>query len=142
MSNYLNNYKDSTDVVESKNRMSKKLLLFTYLIIWSISVIIFWLFVADGDGFLYGIYLMTILPLTTFILSFIIQRNNYWEEYRWLFILGFGIMFMLSEYATFSAGNMIEFNKFNLPDFTMIIFGSLISLAGMFLGKILNKKKV
>lgn len=140
MPNYLNYLKESTDIVESKNRLSTILLLSTYLIIWSISVIFFWLFIADGEGLAYSIYLITILPLTTFTISFLMQKNNYWKKYRWILVLGFGIMFMLIEYATFSAANMIAFNKFNLPEFTMIIFGSFISIVGILVANFFNKK--
>lgn len=141
MSNYLNYLKESTDVVRSKNHLSKILLLSTYLIIWSVSIIAFWFFVSDGEGLSYSIYLTTVIPLITFILSFLIQKNNFWQKYRWTFIIAFGIMFMLAEYLTFSTANMVAFDKFNLPEFRMIAFGSLISLIGMHAGKYFRKIK-
>lgn len=45
---------------------------------------------------------------------------------------------MLTEYATFSTANMIASNKFNIPDFGMMITGALISLLGLTIGFAIN----
>lgn len=43
-------------------------------------------------------------------------------------------MYMLAEYGTFSAANMITFQKINLPEFIMIPIGTMVSLIGMGIG--------
>ena len=48
--------------------------------------------------------------------------------------IGFGIMYMLAEYATFSAANMIAFEEINSPEWSMIPMEVLTSLAGMGIG--------
>lgn len=40
-------------------------------------------------------------------------------------------MYMFAEYGTFSAANMVTFNKINSPEFIMIPMGAAISLIGM-----------
>ena len=48
---------------------------------------------------------------------------------------------MFVEYATFSLANMTSFSKFNLPEFSMIISGAVISYIGILLGLVANKIK-
>lgn len=50
----------------------------------------------------------------------------------------FGFMFMMMEYATFSTANMISFHKVNLPDFTLLLVGGVISLSGLGIGKMIQ----
>ncbi len=51
---------------------------------------------------------------------------------------------MLLEYATFSAKNMITFEKVNMPYFDLLIAGAAISFFGLILGKgiLLLKRKL
>ncbi|WP_343209728.1 helix-turn-helix transcriptional regulator [Anaerolentibacter hominis] len=145
MSDYLDYLADSTDVVESKNRLSRLILLVTYLAIWTAAVIVFWFFTDGSDGMGYSLmFLWVLLPVTTFVISLVIGKNNYWGRGKWFGSAAFGIMYMLAEYATFSAANMAAFDKINLPRFTMIPAGTVISLAGIAAGAVVRhyrKKK-
>ena len=112
MSNYLNYQEESTNIVKSRNKLSMMILAGVYLGIWAVSLISFWLFGSGSDALGYSImYLWILLPVTTFILSLIIGKNDYWGQKKWLIALGFGLMYMLAEYGTFSAANMITFQK-------------------------------
>lgn len=122
MSNYLNYLEESTNTVKSKNRLSMLILISTYLGIWAISLISFWFFSSASDAMGYSImFLWVLLPVTTFIISLLIGMNDYWGKWKWFSAIAFGIMYMLAEYATFSAANMIAFNKINLPHWGMIL---------------------
>ncbi len=135
MSNYLNYQEESTNIVKSRKKLSMIILAGVYLGIWAVSLISFWLFGSGSDALGYSImYLWILLPVTTFILSLIIGKNDYWGQKKWLIALGFGLMYMLAEYGTFSAANMITFHKINLPEFIMIPAGTMISLIGMGIG--------
>lgn len=128
MSNYLDYLKESTNVVKSRNKFSKLILITTYLAIWAISLIVFWFFTSDSDAMGYGLmFLWIILPVTTLILSLLIGRNGYWGNWKWLSAVAFGCMYMLAEYATFSIANMVSFNKVNMPNFSMFVTGTIIS---------------
>lgn len=143
MSNYLNYLEDSTNVVKSKKRMSKIILCLSYLVIWAIALIAFWFFTGESDAMGYGfVYLWILLPVTTFVVSLLIAVNNYWGRYKWLGVLILGIMYMLAGYATFSTANMLAFSKFNMPDFTMIINGGIVSLLGMGIGSLIYRLKI
>ena len=86
-------------------------------------------------------FLWIILPVTTFIVSVVIGKNDFWGKGKWAFTLFFGIMYMLAEYGTFKMANNITFNKLNAPDFGMIVAGAIISAIGMLVGSLCNKKR-
>lgn len=135
MTNYLDYLKESTNVVNSRNRFAKFILITTYLAIWAISLIVFWFFTGGSDAMGYSImFLWILLPVTTFTLSLLIGRNGYWGKFKWLSAVVFGFMYMLAEYATFSAANMVSFNKVNLPDLLMSVTGAVISAIGIGIG--------
>lgn len=142
MSNYLDYLEESTNVVKSKRKLSKLILITTYLAIWAFALIVFWFFTSGSDAMAYSImFLWVLLPVTTFVISILIGKNNYWGKYKWFSIIAFGIMYMLAEYATFGAANIASFGSINKHDFVMILNGSIISLVGLFVGKVLNYYK-
>ena len=121
--------------------MKKMIPIFVYLIIWIISVIVFWFFTSGSDGLGYSvIFLWIILPATTFLVSLLIGRNDFWGKRKWISPLFFGLMYMLAEYSTFSMANNIAFGKLNVPEWKMIIAGTVISVIGMPLGLLSGRK--
>lgn len=130
------------NVVKSKNKIFRFILIIAYLVIWAISLIAFWFFTSDSDAMGYGImYLWILLPVTTFVISLLIGKNNYWGNGKWILAIAFGIMYMLAEYATFSAANMVTYEKLNMPDFGMILLGAIISIVGLGVGVGINRLK-
>ncbi len=85
--------------------------------------------------------LWILMPVTTFVVSLMIGKNDYMGEWKWISVIAFGIMYMLSEYATFSAANMAAFDKVNIPELGMIPAGAMISLIGMGIGMIIRKRR-
>lgn len=142
MSNYLDYLEESTNVVNSKKKLSKLILFLAYFSIWAISVLSFW-FIPPGDEMAYTLLVIyMLLPLIIFITSFLIGMNDYYGGWKWLFSALFGTMYFLAGYGTFSLANMIEFDKFNLPDIDellMIPIGAAFSLIGMGIGSAVNK---
>lgn len=140
MQNYLDYLEESTNEVKSREKLGKIILLAVYLGIWAASLIVFWFFISGSDAFGYSLmFLWILLPVTTFVLSVIIGKNNWWGRLKWLSAIAFGVMYMLAEYATFSAANMVSFNKVNIPDFGMIIGGGIVSAVGLFIGMAARK---
>ena len=135
VSDYLNYLEESTNTVRSRNKLSAIILIVVYLGIWTLSLLSFWMFDSGSDALGYSImYLWILIPVTTFIVSLIIGINNYWGHKKWFIAAGFGVMYMLAEYGTFSAANMISFSKLNVPECVMIPIGAGISLLGIGLG--------
>ncbi len=134
---YLNYLKESADVVKSKNKFSKLILIIAYLAIWSISLVFFWLFTSGFDAMGYSIiFFCILLPVATFVLSFLIGKNDYWGKWNWISAILFGVMYMLAEYVTFSVANMVAFDKVNEPKWGMFIAGEMISFIGLGIGAI------
>ena len=69
------------------------------------------------------VYLWILLPVTTFIVSFIIGKNDFWAKGIWALTLFFGVMYMLAEYGTFAMANNIAFDKLNTPEWGLVVAG-------------------
>ena len=97
-------------------------------------MIVFWFFTSDTDvlGFCL-LYLWIIFPVTSFVLSVIIGKNDYWGHKKWLVSLFFGIMYMLAEYGTFSMANNISSKHLNEPEWGMILIMGSISIICLFI---------
>lgn len=142
MKNYYDYLEESTNVVKSNANRNKIVTILSYLLIWASAMIVFWFFTSGSDAMGYSLmFLWFILPVTTFIVSVIIGKNNFWGKRKWAFTLFFGVMYMLAEYGTFKIANNITFNKLNSPDLGMIVAGAIISAIGMLAGSLWNKKR-
>ena len=142
MKNYYNYLEESTNVVKSNTNRSKIVTILSYLLIWACAMIVFWFFTSGSDAMGYSLmFLWFILPVTTFIVSVVIGKNNFWGKGKWAFTLFFGVMYMLAEYGTFKIANNIAVNKLNSPELEMIVAGSIISAIGMLVGSLWNKKR-
>jgi uncharacterized membrane protein len=103
-------------------------------------ILAFWLFDAGNDAMGYALstfYL--ILPAMIFLTSLLFAKDNDFGKFKWITPIIFGVIYMLSEYSTFSLANMITFNKVNMPDFSMILGGGLVSLGGLLIGNAIRK---
>lgn len=142
MSHYLEYLEESTNVVKSKEKQSKMILIVAYLSIWAFALIVFWFFLGESDALGYsGMFLWILLPVTTCVISLLIGKNNYWGRKKWLAVFFFGIMYMFAEYATFGVANMAAFQKINLPQIGMIPMGSFVSLLGMGTGNLMYTRR-
>ena len=135
MSGRVDHPNESTNAMKSKP--SKLVLIASYLVIWIAAIVVFWAFAityAEGAMGYSLTFFWIIFPATTLVVSFLIGRNDYWGRGKWVSSLGFGVMYMLAEYATFSMANNLAFGKVNMPETSMVPAGAAISLVGMALG--------
>lgn len=138
---YMDYLDDSTNIVKSKNNLSKIILFSVYLIIWALSEIVFWFFTEPSDAMGYSLmFIWIIMPITTFIVSLIIGKSGFFGRYKWILPLFFGTMFMLVPYSTLSVSNMTAFHTFRWPDLPMLPIGAAISFVGTVLGVLINKR--
>ena len=135
MPDYIEYLEESTNTVRSRARLSKVILIAAYLLIWAFAIITFWLFTSGSDAMGFSlVFLWIILPVTTFVLSIVIGRNDYLGKWKWFSSLAFGLMHMLAEYATFRTANMVTFHKLNPPSWGMLLAGAVISVIGLGIG--------
>lgn len=125
---------ESTDLVRSRERLSRLLVVLTYLVLWALSILAFWAGLKE-EAMLYSIAIFyLVLPLTTLILAGLVGRNQCWTGLRWLMLLFFGFLYMLAPYATFSVANMLTVERFRLPELATLLPGLLCAAAGMGIG--------
>ncbi|MDU2210528.1 MAG: helix-turn-helix transcriptional regulator [Eubacterium sp.] len=142
MKTYYDYLEESTNVVKSNTNRNKIITILPYLLIWAVAMIVFWFFTSGSDAMGYSLmFLWIILPVTTFVVSIVIGKNDFREKGKWAFTLFFGVMYMLAEYGTFKMANNIAFDKLNAPDWGMIVVGAIISAIGMLIGSLFNKKR-
>ena len=134
----------STDVVKSRQKLSRLVLVIAYLVIWALSIVVFWLG-GNQDAMGYSLVVFYfVLPISTLIISVFIGKGDGWTNVKWLMLLFFGIMNMLAPYFTFSLSNMITFNKFNMPDAAGFLSGIICAAIGMSIGspiKVIAERK-
>ena len=136
--NMLQYLEESTNNVKSRQNFSKMIQIIAYLIVWAMSIIVFWLGgKSDAMGYSLVVFFL-VLPITTFIVSIFIGKDTGWANYKWLMLLFFGVMYMLASYSTFSLANAVAFDKFNLPEITELLPCILCSAAGLLIGTLIN----
>ena len=135
MKDYLDYIEESTNTVKSKTRLSKLLVVLSYLVIWAFNIMASWRFSAGSiTEAQAGGAQWIMLPAVTIILSLLIGKNNYWGKYKWLAPIGFGLMFMLSVYASYGMRESLIFNRVDLQTLSFFFIGMIASMIGMVLG--------
>ena len=146
MKDYLEYIEESTNTVKIKTRLSKLLLVLSYLVIWAFNIMASWRFSAGSitEAQAGGVQWL-MLPAVTIILSLLIGKNNYWGKHKWLAPIGFGLMFMLSVYASYGMRESLNFNRVDLQTLSFFFIGMIASMIGLALGHALfadEKSKV
>ena len=135
MKDYLDYIEESTNTVKSKTRLSKLLVVLSYLVIWAFNIMASWRFSAGSitEAQAGGVQWL-MLPAVTIILSLLIGKNNYWGKHKWLAPIGFGLMFMLSVYASYGMRESLIFNRVDLQTISFFFIGTIASMIGLALG--------
>lgn len=138
--NYLDYLEESTNVVKSKNKLSKLILILVTMGIWIFALVVFWLLMDSADAMGYSlVFLWIILPVTIFVDSLIIGRRDFFGKAKWAAVAIFSLAYMLSSFATFTVANGLLIKTVIWPDFTKLPIGLFISLAGILLGIAIRK---
>ena len=133
--NYMDYLEESTNVVKSKAKLSKLILILATLGIWIISLLVFWLLMDKPDAMGYSlIFIWILLPVTIFTVSLIIGKRDYFGKAKWLAVLIFGAAYTLAAYSTFSVANGLMTHTVIWPDFTKLPIGAAVSVAGLLIG--------
>jgi hypothetical protein len=125
--------------------LRKVLLISVYISIWVACILFYWVFSGPTDAMVYSLFVFWgILPITSLIISAIVGKDDFKATIKIGVVILLGIMSMLCEYFTYSLGNMVAFDKFNIPNPDALFGGILISGIGLGIGclakHIKNKK--
>lgn len=135
MKDYMDYIQESTNVVKSKTKLSKMILILSYLVIWAFNVVVSWYFSAERNTEAFaGAFQWLVLPVVTIVISLLIGKNNYWRKYKWFAPIGFGVMFMLSVYASYGMRENSVFKQIDLQTISFFFIGSIASVIGIAIG--------
>ena len=135
MKNYLDYIEESTNVVKSKVKLSKLILILSYLVIWAFNIMVSWFFSAESISEAQaGAFQWLVLPVATIVISLLIGKNNFWGKRKWFVPIGFGLMFLLSVYASYGMRENSIFNQIDLQTITFFFIGAIASVIGIVLG--------
>lgn len=135
MKDYLDYIEESTNTVKSKARLSKLLLILSYLVIWAFNIMASWRFSAGSiTEAQAGGAQWLVLPVATIVLSLLIGKNNCWGKRKWLAPIGFGLMFLMSVYASYGMRENSIFNQIDLQTISLFFIGAIASVIGIVLG--------
>ena len=144
--NYLNYLEESTNVVKSRRRLGKLVLVAAYLVIWTVSVAFFWLAVSGSDAGAYAVLVIWgAIPLTTFVISLLIGANGYWGRRKWWTVPILALMYTLIPFLTFTLANAASTGvsagdiAVNLDDLITLPIGAVVSAAGLAIGTGIEK---
>ena len=113
----------------------------TVLGIWTLSLIAFLLVHKGVDNYGYGLAVTwAVLPVTFFVASFIIGKRNWFSKLKWLAAPIFSIMYSMSGYVTSVTAENMGVKSVIWPDFAKLPIGMLISITGIVIGLIIEKK--
>ena len=135
MKNYLDYIEESTNVVKSKVKLSKLILILSYLVIWAFNIMVSWFFSAESISEAQaGAFQWLVLPVATIVISLLIGKNDFWGKRKWFAPIGFGLMFLLSVYASYGMRENSIFNQIDLQTITLFFIGAIASVIGIVLG--------
>ena len=135
MKNYLDYIEESTNVVKSKVKLSKLILILSYLVIWAFNIMVSWFFSAERISEAQaGAFQWLVLPVATIVISLLIGKNDFWGKRKWFTPIGFGLMFLLSVYASYGMRENSIFNQIDLQTITLFFIGAIASVIGIVLG--------
>ncbi len=144
--NYLNYLEESTNVVKSRHRLGKLVLVAAYLVIWAVSVAFFWLAASGSDAGAYAVLVIWgAIPLTTFVISLLIGANGYWGRRKWWTVPILALMYTLIPFLTFTLANAASTGvsagdiAVNLDDLITLPIGAAVSAAGLAIGTGIEK---
>ncbi len=144
--NYLNYLEESTNTVKSRRRLGKLVLVAAYLVIWAVSVALFWLAVSGSDAGAYAVLVIWgAIPLTTFVISLLIGANGYWGRKKWWAVPILSLMYTLIPFLTFTLANAASTGvsagdiAVHLDDLNTLPIGAVVSAAGLAIGTGIEK---
>lgn len=144
MSDYMNYLEESTNTVKSKQRFTKLMQVGIYVVLWAACLIWFWVGSHSDPTFAPAFSIMAlylILPISTFVISILIGKDESWGRYRWLMAFFFGLMHSLECFGTFKMANTLAFGNQHYPAVEDAIPAIIVSLLGMGIGALIKKRK-
>lgn len=122
---------ESTDVVKSRKKISKVILISMYLLVCLASIVTFWITESDRTVFYFTV------PLISMVFAGIVGKSDWPAKQKWLMIPFFGVMAMLADYVTFEQMRYVV-SENNWPNIGTFLYGMYYSAIGMGVGLLIK----
>ncbi len=135
---------ESINTVQAKRNLGKIILFSTYFIVWIFAMVVIWQTKGSIEPGLDIAIRWIVLPLLLLVSTITVAENNYWGKGKWLCVLVAAVTFLAVPYTSFMECHemgTLTFT-FRFPNFSYMLVGIIISVLGIVLGTILNKKKM
>ena len=135
---------ESTNTVKAKRSLGKIILFSTYLIVWIFAIVVVWQTKGSIEPGLDIAIRWIVLPLLLLVSTITVAENYYWGKGKWLCVLVAAITFLAVPYTNFMECHemgTLTFT-FRFPNISYMLVGIIISVLGIGIGTLLNKKKV
>lgn len=150
---------EATNTVRSRKRLTALIEIGGYLLIWTLSVLVFWAFYGlafwtknVNDGLIsYGYPIMVfyaVLPISAAVISAFVGADGSIDNLKWLIAPIFGITFLLADFVTFGTAWLSTYEKVTFSEiiavceFPRVLIGTGASLIGMVIGMLIKHFKL
>lgn len=133
---------ESTNTVKAKKNLCKIIILSAYFVVWLVSMILFWNVTGAMTNELDAILRWIILPVILFGVTVTAAKNDYFGKGNWICVVGAALTFFTVPYTQFLFIHETESSifTFKFPNFSYMAVGVLISICGLGIGVLWNKK--
>lgn len=129
--NMIAHLEKSTNTVQSRRRLTLRVLLAAYLVVWAGSVLAYWLGrPVDAMGYSLVVFYL-VLPVCTLVVSSFLGWDGGPAWRPWAALLFFGAMHLTARYATFSLAHMRVMDVRYLPDLEDALPGLVCGALGL-----------
>ena len=133
---------ESTNIVKSRDRLTKAILIAAAVLIYAITQAVFW-FAAKGPeaAACTVVFQYISLPAAVLLLCVTAGKNNWWGKGKWVLVAVFTVLFLLVPSVTFVSFETEALRTFLFPNFKYAFIGFGVSLLGLLLGERLRQKE-
>ena len=133
---------ESTNIVKSRDRLTKAVLIAAAVLVYAITQVVFWLAAKGPEAAACTVVFQYIsLPAAVLLLCVTAGKNNWWGKGKWVLVAVFAVLFLLVPSVTFVSFETEALRTFLFPNFKYAFIGCGISLLGLLLGEKLRQKE-
>ena len=133
---------ESTNIVKSRDRLTKAVLIAAAVLIYAITQVVFWLAAKGPEAAACTVVFQYIsLPAAVLLLCVFSGKNNWWGKGKWILTVVFAILFLLVPSVTFVSFESEALRTFLFPNFKYAFLGCGVALLGLLLGERLRQKE-
>lgn len=109
-----------------------------FAVIWTMILVWYWRG-GNTDPERYNLFAIKIvLPVTMFLVAFIIGILKKWNYFRFVYVIIFSLMYMLLGYLTVDLSQMLSTGIITLPRWKNLIPGAIVGTLGIVIGTLIR----